>query len=64
MQDHLENLCKVFLVFRFSSAKYYINLIKNYLLPLFVNERGIEPIVSKKASKFVPFKFRDVPLLD
>ena len=40
------------------------NLIKSYLLPLFVNERGLEPIVIKKANQIVSFMFGDVPLLD
>ena len=38
-------------------------LIKSYLLLLSVNERGIEPIVIKKANQFVSSKFGDVQLL-
>ena len=38
--------------------------MKSYLLPLFVHERGIEPIVVKKAKQFVSFKFGEVQLLD
>ena len=34
------------------------------MLRLLVNERGIEPIVIKKANQFVSFKFGDVQLLD
>ena len=33
-------------------------------MPLPVNERGLEPIVIKKANQFVSFKFGDVQLLD
>ena len=51
-------------VFGFTNAKYDINLIKSYLLPILVNERQIEPTVVKKADQFVSFKFGDVQLLD
>ena len=57
LQDHLEGYCNVLPVFGFNSAKYDINSKKSYLLPFFVNERGIEPIVIKKANQFVSFKF-------
>ena len=45
LQEHFERYCNVVPVFRFNSAKYDINLIKSYLLPILVNERGIEPTV-------------------
>ena len=64
LQEHLERYCNVLPVFGFNSAKYDLNLIKGYLLPLLVNERGIEPTVIKKANQFVSFKFGDVQLLD
>ena len=51
-------------MFGFNSAKYDINLIKSYLLPILINERNLEPIVIKKANQFVSFKFCDVQLLD
>ena len=51
-------------VFGFNSAKYDINLIKSYLLPILVNEQQIEPVVIKKANQFVSFTFGDVQLLD
>ena len=57
LQDHLERYCNVFLVFGFNSAKYDISLIKSYLLLLFVNEQGFEPVVIRKAKQFVSFKF-------
>ena len=64
LQEHFERYCNVLPVFGFSSAKYDISLIKSYLLPTLVNERGIEPTVIKKANQFVSFNFRDVQLLD
>ena len=51
-------------MFGFNSAKYDLNLIKSYLLPILVNERDIEPTVIKKANQFISFKFGDVQLLD
>ena len=52
------------LVFGFNSAKYDINLIKSYLLPILVHERDIEPTVITKANQFVYFKFGDIQLRD
>ena len=48
----------------FNSAKYDLNLIKSYLLPILVNERDIEHNVIKKANQFASFKFGDYQLLD
>ena len=64
LQEHFERYCITLPVFGFNSAKYEINLIKLYLLPILVNEQQIEPTVIKKANQFVSFKFRDVQLLD
>ena len=64
LQEHFDRYCNVLPVFGFNSAKYDINLIKSYLLPIFVNERVIEPTVLKKANQFVSFKFGDIQLLD
>ena len=63
LQEHLESYCNVLLMFGFNSAKYDINLIKSYSLPILINERNMEPIVIKKANQFVSFKFGDVQLL-
>ena len=63
LQEHLERYCNVLLVFGFKSAKYDINLIKSYLLPILINERNMEPTVIKKAKKIVSFNFGDVQLL-
>ena len=50
-------------MFDFNSAKYDLNLIKSYLLPILINERDIEPTVIKKANQFISFKFGDIQLL-
>ena len=64
LQDSLERYCNVLPVLGFNSAKYDLNLIKTYLLPILVNERDIEPTVIKKANQFISFKFGDIRLLD
>ena len=51
-------------MFGLNSAKYDLNSIKSYLLPVLVNERNIEPNVIKKANAFISFKFGDIQLLD
>ena len=50
LQEHLERYCSVLPVFGFDSAKYDINLIKSYLLPILINERNMEPTVIKNQS--------------
>ena len=64
LQEHLQHYCNVLPVFVFISAKYDINLIKSYLLPILINEWNMEPTVNKKANQFASFKFGDVQLLD
>ena len=64
LQNYFERYCNVLPVFGFNSAKYDINLIKSYLLPILVNERVFEPTVIKEANRFVSFKFGDIQLLD
>ena len=64
LQEHFERYCTTLPVSGFNSAKYHINLIKSYLLPVLVNERQIEPTVIKKANQFVSFKFGDLQSLD
>ena len=64
LQEHLERYCNVIPVFGFNSAKYDINLIKSYLLPILINERNMEPTVIGKANQIVSFIFGDVQLLD
>ena len=64
LQEHLERYCNVLTVFGFNSAKYDVNLIKSFLLPILIIERNVEPTVIKKTNPFVSFKFGDVQLLD
>ena len=64
LQESLERYCNVLPVFGFNSAKYDLNLIKSYLLPILINERDIEPTVIKKANQLISFKFGDIQLLD
>ena len=59
-----ERYCNVLPVFGFNRAKYDINLIRSYLLPILANERGSEPTFIKKANQFVALKFGDIQLLD
>ena len=64
LQEHFEPYCNVLPVFGFNSAKYDINLIKSYLLPILVNEQDIEPTVIKTANRLVSLKFGDIQILD
>ena len=64
LQESLVRYCNVLPVFGFNSAKYDLNLIKSYLLPIFVKERNIEPTDIKKVNQFISFKFGDFQLLD
>ena len=64
LQEHFARYCSTLQVFGFNSARFHINLIKSYLLPILVNERQIEPAVIKKSDRFVFFKLGDVQLLD
>ena len=64
LQETLQRYCYVSPVFIFTSAKYDLNLIKSYLLPILVHERDIEPTVIKKTNQFISFKFGDIQLLD
>ena len=57
LQEFFERHCNVLPVFGFNSAKYVINLIKFYLLPILINKTNMEPTVIKKANQFVSFKF-------
>ena len=64
LQEHLERYCNVLTVFGFNSAKYDINLIKSYLLPILINERNMEPTLNEIANQIVSFRFTDVQLQD
>ena len=54
-QKPQERYCRVLPVFGFNRAKYDLNVIKSYMLPILVN---------RKANQFISFKFRDNHLLD
>ena len=57
LEETLERYCNILPVFGFNIAKYDLNLIKWFLLPILVNERDIEPAVIKKANQFISFIF-------
>ena len=48
LQEQFDRYCNVLPVFGCNSAKYNINLIKSYLLPILANERDIEPTVIRQ----------------
>ena len=58
LQEHLERYSNVLPIFGFNSAKYDLNLIKSYLLPILVNELNIEPTVIKKCEPVYLVQFR------
>ena len=64
LQKHFERYCHTLPVFGFKSARYDINIIYSYLLPILVTERDIESIVIKKTNQFVSFNFGKVHLLN
>ena len=64
LQEHLERYYTVLPVFGFNSAKYDIDWVKSYLLPILIIDRNMEPTVIKKANQFLSFQFGDVQLLD
>ena len=54
-QETLERFCKVLSVLCFNSAKFDLNLIKSYFVSILVNERHIEPAITKRANHFFSF---------
>ena len=64
VQEHLERYRKVIPVFGFSRAKYDLNSIKSYLLPILINERNMDPAVIKKAHQYLSIIYGDVQFLD
>ena len=64
LQQHFERYVSTLPVFGFNSGKYYVNLIKSYLLPYLIHEGDIQPTVIKIANHFVSFKFGGVQFLD
>ena len=64
LQDQLQRYVNTLPVFGFNSAKYDLNLIKPYLVPVLVNEKELQPAVVKTANQFVSFKFDNIQDLD
>ena len=64
LQESLERYCNILPVFGCNSAKYHLNSIRSFLLPILVNKRDIEPTVIKKANQFISFNFGDIQLYD
>ena len=64
LKQNLERYVNTLLVFGFNSGRYYLNLIKSYLIPYLINDKEAEPMVIKKANNFVSFKFGDKQLSD
>ena len=63
-QEDFERYCITFLNFGFNSARYDINFIKSYVLPIVVNEWDVESILIEQGKQFVSFKFANVHVLD
>ena len=64
LQDYLARYYNVSPIFGSNRAKFDLNLIKSYLLPILVNESNIEPAGIKKTNQFISFRFSDTQLLD
>ena len=64
LQEYLERYCKKLPVFGFNSAKTYMIFSQIFLLPILVNEQGIEPTVTKKANQLISLKFSDTRQLN
>ena len=64
LQESLDNYLSIFPVLGFNSAKYDLNLIKSYLIPFLIIEKGLQPRVIKKTNQFISFKFGNVQMLD
>ena len=56
LEKQFERYCNVLPVFGINSAKYDNNLIKSYLITIFVNERDTEPTVIGKPSSLCFFQ--------
>ena len=54
MQELFERYCNTMPIFAFNSAKYDIDVIKSYLLPILVKERQIELTFIKKLFSLFP----------
>ena len=59
LKQYLESYVNTLPVLEFNSWRYYLNLIKSYLIPYLTNDKEAEEIVIKKANNFISFKFED-----
>ena len=65
LQEHRKRFRNILPVFGFNYAKYDLNIVKTFLLPILINERDIRPTVNKKkTNQFTSFKFGDFQFLD
>ena len=64
LQESLDNYLSTFPVLGFNSAKYDLNLLKSYLIPFLIIEKGLQPRVIKQTNQFISFKFGNVQMLD
>ena len=64
--DKAYNFCSITQRNCYGLQRHYIagSTFEKSLLPLFVNERGIEPIVIQQANQFLSFRFGYLQLLD
>ena len=62
--EQFECYCNVLADLGLNSAKYDLNIIKSYILPILFNELDTEPTVIKNTNQFVSFKLGDIQLLD
>ena len=64
LKQYLERYVNTLLVFGFNSGRYYLNLIKSYLITYLIRDKEQETSIIKKANDFISFKFEDVQFLD
>ena len=56
LQETLDNYLSTFPVFGFNSGKYDLNLIKSYLIPILIKEKGLQPRVIKKSIHLIQIR--------
>ena len=64
LKEALDNYISTFPVFGFNSGKCDLNLIKSYLIPNLIKEKGLQPSVIKKTNHFISFKFGNMQMLE
>ena len=63
LQEYLDNYLSTFPVFGFNTAKYDLNLIKSFLIPILIKEKCLQPRIIKNI-QFISFRFGNVQMLD